>query len=178
MSENIDNTANAGEKAGETSEYQAPATQEELDRIVQKRLDRERRKHEEELSELDELRAKASRLAELEEAGQTELEKAIARAEKAERAAAEAAELVAKKDREVLISRVAAEKKVPAKYLSGDTEEELIAAADEFLADIQSITPDRKPGHVPSTGTGDPKPEVSSLDTGRARAQALLQTNS
>lgn len=133
----------------------------------------------ENLNKVKELEPAQARLAELEQAGQSELEKAIARAEKAEQAAAKAAELVAQKDREVLVGRIASEKKVPAKYLTGATEEELVASADEFLADIQAIVPDRKPGHVPSAGTGDPKPEVSSLDTGRARAQAHLnKTNS
>lgn len=162
---NTDAAGTGGDPAQDTTDWRAEAKKWEA-------------RSKQNLARVKELEPAQARLAELEEAGQTELEKAIARAEKAEQKAAEAAELVAKKDREVLIGRIASEKKVPAKYLSGDTEEALIASADEFLADIQSITPEGKPGHVPSTGTGDPKPEVSSLDTGRARAQALLQTNS
>lgn len=176
MAETTETTAEAGEATTEqqAADFEAITSQEEFDRRIAARLDRERKK----FADYDEFKAKAVKLAEIEEANQSELEKALARAEKAEQAAADAADLVAKKDREVLIGRIAAEKKVPAKYLSGDSEEALVASADEFLADIQGIAPDPKPGHVPSAGTGDPKPSVSSLDTGRARAQALLQANS
>lgn len=60
----------------------APATQADLDRIVESRLARERAKYE----GFDELKAKAAKLDELEQANLTELQKATARAEKAETA--------------------------------------------------------------------------------------------
>lgn len=177
MSEDI--TATAGEPSSENptdgvKEFTPPQSQEDLNKIVEARLNRERAKY----SDYQELKKAADRLAEIEAASQTELEKAVARAEAAEKRAAEADERAAEKAREVLVTQIATAKKVPAKYLSGSTAEELEASADEFLADIQAIAPDRKPGVVPSAGTGDPKPEVSSLDTGRARAQALIQNNS
>lgn len=175
-----DNTAVAGEHhenlQGQegVKEFTPIQSQDDLNKIVEARLARERAK----FADYPELKSKAEKLAEMEEQGKSELEKAIARAEKAEQDAAAAAELVAAKDREVLVRDVAADKKVPAKYLTGGTREELEASADEFLADILTIAPDRKPGHIPFAGTGEPKGGVSSLDTGRARAQALLQTNS
>ena len=45
MSENTESTAVAGEQVEQVAEeqgFKAPASQEELDRIIQKRLDRER----------------------------------------------------------------------------------------------------------------------------------------
>lgn len=124
----------------------------------------------ENLNKVKELEPAQARLAELEAEGQTELQKAIARAEAAEQKL-NAADTAA---RESLVTLVAEAKKVPAKYLTGNTVEELRASADEFLADIQAIAPDNKVGVIPTTGTGNPNPDVSSLDTGRARAQALL----
>lgn len=80
--------------------------------------------------------------------------------------------------RKALAEKVATVKGVPAKYLAGDTEEDLMASADEFLTDIEPLGAKRTPGVVPSSGTGDPKPQAASLDTGKARAEALLTGNS
>jgi hypothetical protein len=173
-----DNTAVAGEQPIAEQEQKGFAlidSQEEFDRRIQERIARERAK----FADYPELKSKADKLAEIEDRDKSELQKAIDRADELERKVLEAEERANTKEREALVERVSAAKKVPAKYLTGATLEELEAAADEFLTDIQAIAPDRKPGHVPSAGTGDPKPEISSLDTGRARAQAHLnKTNS
>jgi hypothetical protein len=63
-------------------------TQADLDRIVQDRLNRDRAK----FADYDDLKAKATKLDELEQANKTELEKVLARAEAAEKRAAEASE--------------------------------------------------------------------------------------
>lgn len=63
-------------------------TQADVDRIVQERLTRERQK----FADYDDLKSKATKLDELEQANKTELEKLLARAEAAEKQAAEAAE--------------------------------------------------------------------------------------
>lgn len=117
-----------------------------------------------------ELEPAKAKLAELEEANQSELEKAIARAEKAEQVAAEAESRAAAKELEALVKVVSAEKKVPAKWLRGDTREELEAAADEWLEDATGIVPVRPAGHVPSAGTGDGS-SASSLEEVRDRAK-------
>lgn len=80
--------------------------------------------------------------------------------------------------RKALAEKVATVKGVPAKYLTGDTEEDLVASADEFLADVQGIAPDRPSGVVPSAGTGATRPDVASLNTGRERALAKLNPES
>ena len=172
MSDDI--TAVAGE-ARESQQGQDGAkeftpiqSQDDLNRIVEARLARERAK----FADYQELKAAADKLAELEDLDKSELDKAIARAEKAEREAAEAAEALAKKDREVLVQRVAAEMKVPAKWLSGSSEEELVASAEEWLADAQGVASGPAPGVVPSAGTGNGSGSAAmSLEEVRERAK-------
>ena len=123
MSDDI--TADAGEQTDQTADetFTAPASQEEMDRIIQARLDRERKK----FADYDELKKAADRLTQIEEANKSEAEKAAARAEAAEK---RAAELEAK----ALRAEVAAAKGVPAALLTGSTQEELEAAADALIA--------------------------------------------
>ena len=123
MSDDI--TADAGEQTVESAEdaFKAPASQEELDRIIQGRLDRERKR----FSDYDELKQAADRLRQLEEANKTEAEKTAERLAAAEK---RAAELEAK----ALRAEVAAAKGVPAALLTGSTAEELEAAADALIA--------------------------------------------
>lgn len=71
-------------------------------------------------------------------------------------------------------AQVAAAKKVPARYVTGDTEEEMNAAADQFLADAKGAA---KPGFIPSQGTGKPDAQVSSYELGRERAEARYRKN-
>ena len=140
MSDDTVNTADAGEQVEQEAQgFKAPASQEELDRIVQKRIDRERSK----FSDYDELKAKAARLSELEESQKSELEKAQERAERAERALAEASATAVR-------AEVAAEKGVPVALLSGDSREALIASAEALLAFRDETA--RKGNYVPSEG--------------------------
>lgn len=123
MSDDI--TADAGEQTDNAADdaFVPPASQEEFDRIVQARLDRERKKY----GDYDDLKARAAKLAEIESANQTEAEKVQARLDAAEK---RASELEAK----ALRSEVAASKGVPAALLTGSTQEELEAAADALIA--------------------------------------------
>ena len=117
----------AGIRHGDSKPYVAPATQADLDRIVESRLARERAKYE----GFDELKAKATKFDEIEQANLTELQKATARAEKAE-AEAEKARLV------ILRHEVAAANNLPAVLaarLQGATREEMEADA-KALADL------------------------------------------
>jgi len=124
-----DTTATAGEQTtteqvtAEEVTFKAPASQEELDRIIQARLDRVNKRY----ADYDELKKAADRLNEIEEANKTEAEKAAARAEAAEK---RASELEAK----ALRAEVAASKGVPVVLLTGSTQEELEAAADALIA--------------------------------------------
>lgn len=123
MSKDI--TADAGELTDTTAAdaFKAPSSQEELDRIIQARLDRERKR----FADYDELKRAADRLSEIESANKTEAEKTAERLAAAEK---RAAELEAKAIR----AEVAAAKGVPAVLLTGSTQEELEAAADALIA--------------------------------------------
>lgn len=71
-------------------------------------------------------------------------------------------------------AQVAAAKNVPSRYVTGNTEEEMNAAADQFLADAKGAA---KPGFIPSQGTGKPDAQVSSYELGRERAEARYRKN-
>lgn len=112
---------------------QAPAepetrtfTQAEVDKIVQDRLNRDRKDR----ADYDDLKAKAAKLAEIEEAAKSDLQKAT------EKATALETELKAMKKAEAVRTvreKVATEKGVPVSLLSGETEEDCTAQAEEIL---------------------------------------------
>lgn len=119
-------TGQAGNDQQQTqqSAYTPPATQADLDRIVESRLQRERAKY----AGFDDLKAKATKFDELEQANKTELEKATSRADKAEKELAQARAAQ-------LRTEVAIAKQLPAELaqrLSGTTREELEADADKL----------------------------------------------
>lgn len=123
------NTESAGTAQESTAaatteaEFKAPATQDELNEIVEKRLARERAKY----SDYKDLKAKAEQFDAVEEGKKSELEKIAAKASKAE-------ERALKAEQALLKSEVAREKGVPVALLHGSTKEELEAAADELIA--------------------------------------------
>ena len=124
----------------------------------------EARKHEQRakdnLAKAKENESAAQRLAEIEDANKTELEKVAARAEAAEK---RAAELEAQSTR----TEVAAEKGVPAALLTGSTKEELEASADALIAfrGDKSSKPlhVRKEGPSPTTQPNENTEFVSTL---------------
>ncbi|WP_193510475.1 hypothetical protein [Cryobacterium sp. BB736] len=121
-------TAVAGEQKDEQGKeeakgFEAITSQEELDRIIQARVARERAKLP---TDYDELKAAAAKLAEIEEANKTEAQKEAERRAELER---ENAELKVGK----LRAEVAAAKGVPSSLLTGGTKEELEAAADALI---------------------------------------------
>lgn len=101
-------------------------TQDELNTIVGERLKREREK----FADYEDLKAKAGRLDELEEANKTELQKATERAQALE------AELNSLKEAETirtLRDKVATETGVPASLLTAKTEDECREQANAIL---------------------------------------------
>lgn len=151
---------NKNAQGGNTETQQEPAgnqgektfTQADVDRIVESRLAREREKQ----PDIEELKAKAAKLDELEEKNKSELEKATEKAAKLE---AQLAGL--KKDAEIRKMReaVASETKIPANLLTEDDEDACRAQAKailEFAKPGQQIIPDGgEPGHNPSGKTRD-----------------------
>jgi hypothetical protein len=106
----------------------------------------------------------AQRLAEIEDANKSEIEKIVARAEAAEK---RAAELEAKSIR----SEVALAKGVPASLLTGSTQEELEASADALIEFRGEKAADRltvpNEGKSPTKAGGSDEREFADFLTGR-----------
>lgn len=160
-------TAEAGDNNTQST-FVPPATQEELNQIIERRLARERKRY----ADYETLKEKAARYDEAETAGKSEAQKA------AEELAAARAEIEALKqskaqaERDKLAAEIARVKGVPAKYLRGDDEESLTQSADEFLADLNSIRPEPVlDNKVPGQGTGDPSASVDETIQARERAK-------
>lgn len=141
-------------------------TQAELDRIIEERLARERKKY----ADYDELKAKAAKLDEYEAASKSDLEKAAEKAAAAEKRA-EQAEL------KLLRYEVAFDKGLTpaqAKRLVGSSREELEADADEILEAFPTqggVTPppSRKPA-AELQGGGDPTSGPLEMDPAKLAA--------
>lgn len=161
-----DTTATAGEQTTEltatTETFAAPASQEELDRIIQARLDRERKK----FADYDDLKASAAELAQIKEANKTEAEKAAARAEAAEKRAAEL-------EGKALRAEVAAAKGVPVALLTGSTQEELEAAADALI----EFRGEQKPSRPSSSAISRTNATTVAVDYDTAIAEARAARN-
>ena len=159
MSEQTE-TAVAGEHTGqgqEATKFEAITSQEDFDKAIQARIARERAK----FADYDEVKARASKLAEIEEANKTEAEKVAERLAAAEK---RAGELEAKATR----AEVAAAKGVPVALLSGGTKEELEASADaliQFKGESGSTTL-----HVPNEG----KSPTAQVDSKKQFAKSLF----
>ena len=131
-------------EGGNDSGFTPPASQEDLNRIIEKRLERERAKY----GDYDDLKAKAARLDDIEAATKTEAEKQAERVAAAEKAAADA-------KAEALRFRVAAKFQVSDEdaelFLTG-TDEETLTKQAERLTERTEAT--KKSGnHVPREGT-------------------------
>lgn len=149
MSEQDDTTTTSSTQADGSSGFTPPATQDELNRIITERVTRERQK----FADYGELKEKAAQFDQAVEQGKTEAQKAVERAEAAEKRAAET-------ESRALRLEIAAEKGLTpaqAKRLVGSTREELEADASELLDTF-------KPA---SAGSDDTTAQVvASLDLG------------
>lgn len=110
------------EEQGKT-EFKPITSQEEFEKALGKRLERERSKY----ADYDDIKTKAAEYDKAQEAAKTEQQKLAERAEAAEKRAAEF-------ESKALRSEVAAAKGVPAGSLSGTTKEELEKSADDLIA--------------------------------------------
>lgn len=166
MSEH-DTTADAGDNT-EDKGFKPIDSQEDLDRIIEKRLARERAK----FADYEEVKAKAAKVDEIEEEKKSDLQRALDQIEALKAEAEQSKAAAAQAERAVLVEKVAASKGVPAKYLSGDSEDDLVASADAFLDDVSAIAKPAQSGYVPTAGTGDPKASVDEVQLAKERAAA------
>lgn len=107
----------------QAADWTPPASQAELDRIISDRLARQRAQ----FADYGDLKAKAAKFDEIEEANKTEIQRATEARQAAEQAAAAAT-------RDLARYKVAAAKGVPAELLVGDDEESIAAYADQLIA--------------------------------------------
>lgn len=128
-----------GQSAEAVKEFQAITSQEDFDKAIQARIARERGK----FADYDDLRAKASKFAEWEDAQKTEAQKTQEALEAARKELAETKLLAAR-------AEVAAAKGIPAHLLTGGTREELESAADALIAFRGEQEPQKL--HVPHEG--------------------------
>lgn len=131
-------------------------TQAEVDAIVGERLARDRAKY----ADYEDLKAKAAKYDEAEEANKSELQKATERADALQAELDKINHLNSVKE---IRDKVSKEKGVPAELLNGDTEEDCTAQADAILAFAK---PDAYPavkdnGEVRNTGKSDAKTQFA-----------------
>lgn len=128
MSENTgNNTAEAGEQQPNQEQAESTFSQEDVNRIVQERLQREREKY----ADYDDLKTAAERAQEIEAEKQALAERV--------------AEFEAKEEQSKLVAQVAEDAGVPADALRGSTQEELEAHA-EVLKSLMNTTGPVIPG--------------------------------
>lgn len=135
---------------GAPAENERTFTQTEMDAIIGERLKRDRAKY----ADYDELKAKASRLDEIEEASKSELQKAV---EERDKLKAELDKLNEEREHAEKVARIAAEKGVDAALLarmSGDVEAnaEFLMSRPKYEAvhdEGEKKVPERKPPDIP-----------------------------
>lgn len=147
------------EQGKQADEFKPITSQEEFERTLGKRLERERAK----FADYDDLKSKAAKLAEIEERDKSELQRATERAEAAERRATE-------HERQAKAASIAAETGVPVEMIIGSSEDEMRSSADR-LAKWRDEG-GRRPPPVKSTRSGATK-SSSPADRKEAAAAAL-----
>lgn len=147
-----------GDNGGSSGGYTPPATQDELNKIVEARLQRERAKY----ADYDDLKTKATKFDEVTEASKTELQKERERAEAAER---KAAKYEAEKQVATWASEIVKGSSIPANALRGSTKEELT----EHFEVLKSIAP----APAQKRGTPPGKRAADGDKPGSRAAQAL-----
>lgn len=145
-------------------------TQSEVDRIVAERVAREKQK----FADYDDLKAKAQRLQEIEDANKSESQKLADQIAALQKQLSDKDGEIEKATRE----SVAATKGVPAGRLRGATREEMEADAEAYLAEIASLR-DSATKRKPPTPTTGLKSGASSTGDSSAnpqeRAAAVLR---
>ena len=158
MSDEQETPPEGGKGTDGAEEFKAITSQDELDRVLAKRLERERSKY----SDYDEIKAKAAEFDKVAEASKTELQR-----EREAREAAEA-ELGKYRTREQVAKwaeEIVKDSEVPAAALRGSTREEL----EEHFNVLKALV---KPAPPRRTATPPGRP---STDGEKGRAAAALR---
>jgi len=158
MSDEDAQSKGGNEEPAGGSEFKPIETQEDLDRLLSKRLERERSK----FADYDELKAKAEKFDQAEEANLSELERERKARESAEK---RIAEFEAKEQRAAWAKEITKGSDIPVDALRGSTKEEL----EEHFQVLSSLI--TKP---PVTRTATP-PGKPARDGEKGRAAAALR---
>jgi hypothetical protein len=145
--------------------FEPITSQEDLDRILGQRLNRERDKY----ADYDTLKAAADELQQIKAGQMTDMQRIQAEAEEWKSKYEAAEEQRSQAELQALRALVASEKGLPPKLaarLSGGTREELEADADDLLAFVPSGP--RPPR--PNPQQGQPSPNASNREQGAAEA--------
>lgn len=160
MSESSPETpAEQPEKASETTDFEPITSQEQLDKLIGGVHARYKK-------QLGELKSKADKLDELEDASKSEAQR------NAERIAALETELATERQN-TLRHNIARDKGVPAHRITGTTKEELEESADNYLAEVAELT--KAPRQKSSTGLKSGATNSDSRMDPKERAAAALR---
>lgn len=143
MSEEQTGSTTATEETTTQDGFKAITSQDELNKIIQARIAREREK----FADYDEAKQAQARLAEIEEANKTELEKAYEQASTWKQKYDELQKATAEKDKELLRLNVIAKYSIPEDdqiLVHGSSEEELVASAERVAALRTTTTPEAR----------------------------------
>lgn len=160
MSDEQDKTPEGG--TGE--EFKPVVSQEEFDRMVAKRIERERAK----FADYDDIKSKAAEFDKVTDAQKTELQKAVERAEAAER---KAATYEAKEQRAQWAKEITKDSTVPAHLLRGTTREEL----EEHFAALSEALPKTPTAPKKATPPGKSPQERGGATGAAAALRAMRQ---
>lgn len=172
--------APASTTTSKTPEYTPPASQADLDRIIGERLARERAKY----ADYDALKAKAEQFDAAQEASKTTEQKTADRIAELEAKSRQAEARAAAAEAAAMRAEVAAAKGVPAAFITGDSREDALKAADELLAWKNTAAPASAPTGTAAAwlGPGAQAPQANGsthqgkgggLAAGRALYEAL-----
>lgn len=123
-------------------------TQADVDRIIGERIARAKESY----ADYDDLKAAASRLKEIEDAGKSEQQKLNDQLADLQKQLAQRDKDVSELETAKLRAEVAATRKVPPHRLSGTTKEELEADADRYLSELAESAVAVRPTRKPPTG--------------------------
>lgn len=163
----------APEQKPEQQPAEKTVPQSEVDRIVKERLARQKEQH---FADYDDLKAKAARLQEIEDANKTEAQKLNDQIAALQRQIDEKDAEVAKASLASLKATVSAAKGVPAATLTGTTKEELEASADELIAWRDANKPSRKspaPAGLKSGASSSGDTSANAMERAAAAMRAL-----
>lgn len=159
------------ESGGSGTSFEPITSQDEFDRRIQARIQREKDKQAALSAELETLKQKNEDV----EAVRRLLEERDKELQSANEQVTQLQGETTQKDRQISRLEVASEKGVPAHRINGETREELEADADRYLEELQSqkkglLGSYRAPGS--ESGTGGEESRTGTLQSGRERARA------